>query len=233
MAAMLIEIKSRMLLPRPPTVAAEEEDPRAELVRRLLVYEQMKLAARRIDELPQLGRDFMVAQVWVDKEAAQVLPEVNAEDLRQAWLWLLQRAAPARTEARFNKLQFISSSLYSLGHGGNDAQKTMGIITVLLYSQGVLQGDFHVPFWVVLSCQAAMGLGTLFGGWRIVHTMGSRITRLRPVSGFAAESAGAIVTGTRSCNSASAPAATMRPSAISDWSGDASRSSSHSSSTLR
>ena len=93
MAAVLIEIKSRMLLPRPPTVASEEEDPRAELVRRLLVYEQMKLAARRIDELPQLGRDFMVAQVWVDREAAQVLPEVNAEDLRQAWLWLLQRAS--------------------------------------------------------------------------------------------------------------------------------------------
>jgi segregation and condensation protein A len=82
-----------MLLPRPPTVAAEEEDPRAELVRRLLVYEQMKLAAHRIDELPQLGRDFMVAQVWVDKEAAQVLPDVSAEDLKQAWLWLLQRAS--------------------------------------------------------------------------------------------------------------------------------------------
>ena len=71
-------------------------------------------------------------------------------------------------------LQFVSASLYSLGHGGNDAQKTMGIIAVLLYSQGHLGGEFHVPFWVMISCQAAMGLGTLFGGWRIVHTMGSQ-----------------------------------------------------------
>ena len=89
-------------------------------------------------------------------------------------------------------LQFVSASLYSLGHGGNDAQKTMGIIAVLLYSQGMLGGEFHVPFWVVLSCQAAMALGTLFGGWRIVHTMGSKITRLTPVQGFCAETGGAI-----------------------------------------
>jgi segregation and condensation protein A len=93
MAAVLIEIKSRMLLPRPPAVTAEEEDPRAELVRRLLVYEQMKLAAHRIDELPQAGRDFMPVQIWVDRDAALVLPSINAEDLRQAWLWLLQRAS--------------------------------------------------------------------------------------------------------------------------------------------
>ncbi len=96
MAAVLIEIKSRMLLPRPPAVAADEADPRAELVRRLLVYEQMKLAAHRIDELPQVGRDFMLVQVWIDKEAEQVLPTVSAEDLRQAWLWLLQRASVNR-----------------------------------------------------------------------------------------------------------------------------------------
>src|SRR2546428_11302697 len=89
-------------------------------------------------------------------------------------------------------LQFVSASLYSLGHGGNDAQKTMGIITVLLYSQGHLGGEFHVPFWVMFSCYAAMGLGTLIGGWRIVHTMGSRITRLRPFQGFCAETSGAI-----------------------------------------
>ena len=93
MAAVLIEIKSRMLLPRPPSATADEEDPRAELVRRLLVYEQMKLAAARIDELPQVGRDFMLVQMWVDKTAEQVLPDVSAEDLRQAWLWLLQRAS--------------------------------------------------------------------------------------------------------------------------------------------
>jgi segregation and condensation protein A len=82
-----------MLLPRPPAVAADEEDPRAELVRRLLVYEQMKLAAHRLDELPQVGRDFMLVQVWVDKAAEIALPEVSAEDLRQAWLWLIQRAS--------------------------------------------------------------------------------------------------------------------------------------------
>jgi PiT family inorganic phosphate transporter len=79
----------------------------------------------------------------------------------------------------------------SLAHGGNDAQKTMGIITVLLYSQGRLKGGFHVPFWVVLSCQAAMALGTLCGGWRIVRTVGSRITHLTPVQGFCAETGGA------------------------------------------
>jgi len=89
-------------------------------------------------------------------------------------------------------MQFVSASLYSLGHGGNDAQKTMGIIAVLLYSQGMLGPQFHVPFWVVITCQAAMALGTLFGGWRIVHTMGSKITRLSPMQGFCAETGGAI-----------------------------------------
>jgi inorganic phosphate transporter, PiT family len=89
-------------------------------------------------------------------------------------------------------LQFISASLYSLGHGGNDAQKTMGIIAVLLYSQGYLGGEFHVPFWVVITFQSAMALGTLCGGWRIVHTMGSKITKLNPMQGFCAETGGAI-----------------------------------------
>ena len=93
MAAVLIEIKSRMLLPRPSVASEEENDPRAELVRRLLAYEQMKLAAQRLDELPQVGRDFALVQVWIDKAAEQALPNVNAEDLRQAWLWLFQRAS--------------------------------------------------------------------------------------------------------------------------------------------
>jgi segregation and condensation protein A len=92
MAAVLIEIKSRMLLPRPAAGPQDELDPRAELVRRLLAYEQMKRAAHNLDELPQAGRDFQLVQVWVDKAVAQALPGVNAEDLRQAWLWLLQRA---------------------------------------------------------------------------------------------------------------------------------------------
>ncbi|MDP3176066.1 MAG: inorganic phosphate transporter [Phenylobacterium sp.] len=106
--------------------------------------------------------------------------------------WLFVRATPTIADNTFRKLQFVSASLYSLGHGGNDAQKTMGIIAVLLYAHGHLHGEFHVPFWVVISCQAAMGLGTLMGGWRIVHTMGSRITRLSPQQGFCAETGGAI-----------------------------------------
>lgn len=107
--------------------------------------------------------------------------------------WLFVRATPASVDAVFRSMQFLSASFYSLGHGGNDAQKTMGIIAVLLYSQGLLEGGFHVPFWVVLVCQAAMGLGTLFGGWRIVHTMGTKITRLTPMQGFCAETGGAVM----------------------------------------
>ncbi|MES2497867.1 MAG: inorganic phosphate transporter [Pseudomonadota bacterium] len=106
--------------------------------------------------------------------------------------WVFVRTLPSVADKRFRRMQLISASLYSLGHGGNDAQKTMGIIAVLLYSQGLLGGSFHVPFWVVISCQAAMGLGTLLGGWKIVHTMGSKITRLTPAQGFCAETGGAI-----------------------------------------
>jgi PiT family inorganic phosphate transporter len=106
--------------------------------------------------------------------------------------WSFVRSSPSAVDNTFRSLQFISASLYSLGHGGNDAQKTMGIIAVLLYSQGLLGETFHIPFWVILSCQAAMGLGTLLGGWRIVRTMGTRITRLHPVQGFCAEAGGAI-----------------------------------------
>ena len=109
-----------------------------------------------------------------------------------ALLWILENSLPHKSERRFNKLQFISSSLYSLGHGGNDAQKTMGIIAVLLYANGYLHGEFHVPFWVVLSCQSAMALGTLFGGWRIVKTMGMGITRIKPTGAFCAQTAGAV-----------------------------------------
>ncbi|MBB3609733.1 inorganic phosphate transporter [Rhizobium sp. BK602] len=106
--------------------------------------------------------------------------------------WIFVRQTPFAVDSTFRVLQFVSASLYSLGHGGNDAQKTMGIIAVLLYSQGYGGGEFHVPLWVVLSCQSAMALGTLFGGWRIVHTMGSKITRLNPMQGFCAETGGAI-----------------------------------------
>ena len=106
--------------------------------------------------------------------------------------WLFVRVAPIKVDSTFRLLQFVSASLYSLGHGANDAQKTMGIIAVLLFSHGMMGDRFEVPFWVVISCQAAMALGTLFGGWRIVHTMGSKITRLTPQQGFCAETGGAI-----------------------------------------
>jgi len=106
--------------------------------------------------------------------------------------WTCLRVAPMKVDSSFRLLQFVSASLYSLGHGANDAQKTMGIIAVLLFSHGYMGDKFEVPFWVVISCQAAMAIGTLFGGWRIVHTMGSKITRLTPQQGFCAETGGAI-----------------------------------------
>jgi PiT family inorganic phosphate transporter len=105
---------------------------------------------------------------------------------------LFAKSSPRRVDRLFRRLQLVSAGLYSLGHGFNDAQKTMGIITVLLFTTGVLQGEFYVPFWVVLMCHAAISLGTLFGGWRIVKTMGLGITMLQPVGGFCAETAGAI-----------------------------------------
>ena len=106
--------------------------------------------------------------------------------------WLFVRSSPQFGDKVFRRLQFVSASLYSLGHGGNDAQKTMGIIMALLISRGQMGADADVPFWVVITCQAAMALGTLTGGWRIVHTMGSKITRLSPMQGFCAETGGAI-----------------------------------------
>ncbi len=106
--------------------------------------------------------------------------------------WLCVRSLPMVVDQRFRILQFISAAMYSLGHGGNDAQKTMGIIAGLMFATGHLGPEFYVPFWVIISCQAAMALGTLFGGWRIVKTMGSRITELTPMQGFCAETGGAI-----------------------------------------
>src|SRR5687767_6298878 len=100
---------------------------------------------------------------------------------------------PGRVDKIFRRGQLVSAAAYSLGHGTNDAQKTMGIIAVLLFSTGHLGSEFYVPFWVVMAAHAALGLGTLSGGWRIVKTMGMRITKLRPVGGFCAETAGAIM----------------------------------------
>jgi PiT family inorganic phosphate transporter len=112
--------------------------------------------------------------------------------LMTAVFWVFRRSTPARVDGWFRRGQLVSAALYSLGHGGNDAQKTMGIITVLLFTTGHLGETFYVPLWVVLACHAAIALGTLMGGWRIVRTMGLRITKLKPVGGFCAETGGAI-----------------------------------------
>jgi inorganic phosphate transporter, PiT family len=112
--------------------------------------------------------------------------------LMLATVWIFKDSKPARVDWLFRRLQLVSAAAYSLGHGTNDAQKTMGIIAVLLFTTGHMSGEFHVPFWVIMSAHAAIGLGTLAGGWRIVKTMGMRITKLRPVGGFCAETAGAI-----------------------------------------
>jgi PiT family inorganic phosphate transporter len=105
--------------------------------------------------------------------------------------WACLRSAPRKVDTWFRRLQLASSAAYSIGHGSNDAQKTMGIIWLLLISAGVTTRD-HLPAWVIICCYAAMALGTMFGGWRIVKTMGQKITKLRPVGGFAAETGGAI-----------------------------------------
>ena len=106
-------------------------------------------------------------------------------------MWIFRRATPRKVDGWFRHLQLVSAAFYSLGHGTNDAQKTMGIITFLLVGAGFLTADSPVPYWVILSCHAAIALGTLSGGWRIVKTMGLGITKLRPVGGFCAETAGA------------------------------------------
>jgi len=111
--------------------------------------------------------------------------------------WICLRTAPQRVDRWFRRLQLVSSALYSIGHGSNDAQKTMGIIWLLLITAGVTTKD-HLPSWVIISCYIAIAMGTMFGGWRIVKTMGQKITKLRPVGGFAAETGGAITLFTAS-----------------------------------
>jgi len=106
---------------------------------------------------------------------------------------LFRRSTPLKVDHIFRKGQLISAALYSLGHGGNDAQKTMGIIASLLFSAGLLGDKFFIPFWVVLACQSAIACGTMFGGWRIVKTMGQKVTRLKPVDGFCAETGASIM----------------------------------------
>ena len=108
--------------------------------------------------------------------------------------WIFRRWHPYRLDTLFRRLQLVSAAFFSLAHGGNDAQKTMGIITSLLVASGHLK-SFAVPFWVALMAHAAIGLGTMFGGWRIVKTMGTKITKLQPFGGFCAETSGAISIG--------------------------------------
>jgi len=112
--------------------------------------------------------------------------------LGTAVYWACRNATPRAVDHLFRKGQLLSAALYSMGHGGNDAQKTMGIITSLLFSAGLLTGEFHVPLYVVLLCHASIALGTMFGGWRIVKTMGQKVAKLKPVDGFAAESSAAL-----------------------------------------
>ena len=106
--------------------------------------------------------------------------------------WVFRKSSPLQVDHIFRKGQLISAAFYSLGHGGNDAQKTMGIIASLLFSSGLLGAKFYIPFWVVISCYSAIALGTMFGGWRIVKTMGQKVTKLRPMDGFCAEIGAAI-----------------------------------------
>ena len=142
------------------------------------------------------GADTLVASGFIKIAAAIVLSPAIGFALGIMMMivvaWLFRGATPRKVDRWFRRLQFVSASFYSLGHGGNDAQKTMGIIWMLLIYAGMSGPKESLPFWVVIACQAAIALGTLFGGWRIVKTMGQRITKLKPFGGFCAETSGAI-----------------------------------------
>ena len=134
-----------------------------------------------------------LAKILVFIVLAPVLGLALGFSLMVATLWTFHRFRPSRVDGLFRRLQLLSAASYSLGHGTNDAQKTMGIIAILLFSSGYLGPEFYVPVWVILAAHASIGLGTLAGGWRIVKTMGMRLTKLRPVGGFCAETAGALM----------------------------------------
>ena len=142
------------------------------------------------------GVDSLVAAGFLKTTAAIVLSPLLGMALGALLMvmvsWLFSRTTPRRVDRWFRRLQFVSASLYSLGHGGNDAQKTMGIIWMLLIAADTIGPKDPLPFWVVMACQSAMALGTMFGGWRIVKTMGQKITKLKPVGGACAETGGAI-----------------------------------------
>jgi PiT family inorganic phosphate transporter len=143
------------------------------------------------------GLQILKAEGWIKTVAfifiSPLMGMVLGFSIMVALLWIFRRKSPDRVDKTFRKGQLVSAALYSLGHGGADAQKTMGIIAAVLVAANLnANATKQIPLWVVLSCHAAMAVGTLTGGWRIVHTMGSRITKLKPVGGFAAETAGAI-----------------------------------------
>jgi PiT family inorganic phosphate transporter len=106
--------------------------------------------------------------------------------------WLVRSFRPGRVDGWFRKLQLVSSAVFSYSHGSNDAQKVMGIIALILFGTVMKGQEFHIPFWVVIACHAAIGLGTFFGGWRIVKTMGHGLTKLQPIGGFCAETGGGV-----------------------------------------
>ncbi len=141
------------------------------------------------------GPGAIIAHGWVKVVLFIFIAPVLGMALGVAFItlttWLVRKKNPARINRAARRLQLFSAALYSLGHGGNDAQKTMGIIATLILSAGWIK-TFYIPLWVVLAAQAAIALGTLTGGWRIVKTMGQRITKLRPIDGFCAETASAI-----------------------------------------
>jgi PiT family inorganic phosphate transporter len=141
------------------------------------------------------GWGALVASGWIKTLVFIVLAPMMGMALGLALsmiaIWMFKDFAPHRVDRWFRRLQLVSAALYSLGHGTNDAQKTMGIIAGVLLTAGYLEA-FTIPLWVILSAHAAIALGTLSGGWRIVHTMGSKITKLQPFGGFAAETSGAI-----------------------------------------
>ena len=145
--------------------------------------------------IAKAGLGVIIAHGWVKTIIFIFLAPLVGLVLGVVFIWVAvrigQKKQPAQINPWFRKLTLISSCLYSLGHGGNDAQKTMGIIASLVFSAGYMK-TFHIPFWIVLSSYAAIALGTLSGGWRIVKTMGQRITKLRPIDGFCAETASAV-----------------------------------------
>ncbi|HEY9842271.1 MAG TPA: inorganic phosphate transporter [Candidatus Obscuribacterales bacterium] len=155
-------------------------------------------AATAYTGLGSLNTDGLLHKVFIPMVVSPVLGLIVGFIVMTSLYWILFKAKPGFVNRWFSKLQLVSAGFMALSHGSNDAQKTMGIITLALISYGITQGvaaptEFHVPFWVVIACAMAMGAGTLAGGWRIIHTMGSKMIKLQPVHGFAAETSAAMM----------------------------------------